>query len=513
MIRVVFVVLWLGVWAGIAAGQAKRGDVVFRETFDAALDRWQGVDADRAKIEDGRLRMTLAGRGDYMISVPLPIEQIRGARVTIGADVAAENVVRPAELWNGIKLMLITESPGGTKYDGPSELHGTFAARSVGRTAVVPADATSAKLVLGFQDSGGTVSFDNVTVTVTGVPRSRPATRPALSPDRRTDVPRFRGVMYGPHGKEEDLRTLAGWGGNAVRWQFYSYKLNLPEHRGDLAAYDAFIDETIKEVDRFLPLCEQLGIGVVIDLHTPPGAGGTAGWVLFQEKAAQDKFLAVWDKLAQHYKDQRAVWGYDLVNEPVEGQIGPGCDDWRTLAEKAARRVRAIDPKKAIFVAPGPSGGWEDLPFFEPLDVPGVIYTVHVYDPIRFTHQGVLDGMPAGVTYPGTVDGKRWDRAELERILQPVRDYQFDYNVPVYVGEFSAPRWAPPGSAGAYLGDVISVCEQYGWDWTYHAFREWHGWDVEVPSRDPKQTKRTGEANERMTVLREALGRNRDDAK
>ena len=43
------------------------------------------------------------------------------------------------------------------------------------------------------------------------------------------------------------------------------------------------------------------------------------------------------------------------------------------------------------------------------------------------------------------------------------------------------------------MRDCIEIFEEYGWDWCYHAFREWEGWSVEregpnqrelVPSSD-----------------------------
>ncbi len=37
--------------------------------------------------------------------------------------------------------------------------------------------------------------------------------------------------------------------------------------------------------------------------------------------------------------------------------------------------------------------------------------------------------------------------------------------------------WA--SGAEEYLRDCIGIFEEYGWDWTYHAFREWPGWSVE----------------------------------
>jgi hypothetical protein len=51
--------------------------------------------------------------------------------------------------------------------------------------------------------------------------------------------------------------------------------------------------------------------------------------------------------------------------------------------------------------------------------------------------------------------------------------------VHIYIGEFSAIRWAPEGSAARYLSDLIEIFEAHGWDWSYHAFREWSGWTVE----------------------------------
>ena len=75
------------------------------------------------------------------------------------------------------------------------------------------------------------------------------------------------------------------------------------------------------------------------------------------------------------------------------------------------------------------------------------------------------------------INGKKVDINYLRGRLQPVRNFQLAYGVPIYVGEFSAIRWAP--GAAEYLSDCISIFEEYGWDVSYHAFREWDGWSVE----------------------------------
>ena len=73
----------------------------------------------------------------------------------------------------------------------------------------------------------------------------------------------------------------------------------------------------------------------------------------------------------------------------------------------------------------------------------------------------------------------------MKRALKPVVEFQRKYGVHIYIGEFSAIRWAPDDSACRYLKDLIDIFEAHGWDWSYHAFREWDGWSVEH-GPDPK---------------------------
>ena len=70
------------------------------------------------------------------------------------------------------------------------------------------------------------------------------------------------------------------------------------------------------------------------------------------------------------------------------------------------------------------------------------------------------------------------DKEKLRAWLQPVRDFQLRHGAKIYAGEFSACIYAP--GAGQYLQDCISIFEEYGWDWTYHSFREALWWNVET---------------------------------
>ena len=113
-----------------------------------------------------------------------------------------------------------------------------------------------------------------------------------------------------------------------------------------------------------------------------------------------------------------------------------------------------------------------------------ITYSVHMYTPLSFTHQG-LYGFPNDVAYPGVIDRRTWNAAALRRHLQPVVDFQRRHDVSIYVGEFSAVAYAPNDSAYRYLRDLIRVFEELGWNWTYHAFREWAGWSVEHEGASP----------------------------
>ena len=143
---------------------------------------------------------------------------------------------------------------------------------------------------------------------------------------------------------------------------------------------------------------------------------------------------------------------------------------------------------------------------FAPLSVPGVVYSAHMYAPFHFTHQGVFSN-PTGLEYPGKIDGKVWGKEQLAGALKPAADFQRAYGVHMYIGEFSAIRWAPSDSARTYLRDVIEVMEEHGWDWAYHAFREWDGWSVEHGA-DPKDHARAKTPTSREQLLRSWYARN-----
>lgn len=436
----------------------------------------------------------------------LPASRLAGRLVTMEAMVRAEGVGKPPNSWNGVKVMLVLKVEDGTEYPQLDVGHGTFGWTRVKRAIRVPPGVRSAHLVLGLEGVAGKAWFDEV--------RVRPGRAVSGGERKETlfkghDLPRLRGVMYGPETSEEDLRVLAEeWGGNVIRLQINWTPMQRAEKWArDLEAYDEWLNGILPEIDRGIDLAEKYNLLVLLDLHTPPG-GRVEGGVcpLFRRRDAQDKFVEVWRRLARRYRGRECIWAYDLLNEPVEPPPGPGVTSWEKLFTRATRAIREIDPGKPVVYEPGPWGTCRGFDQMVPLELDRVIYSFHMYQPHRFTHQSI-HGNPGGITYPGEVDGRHWDKEALRQAMRPAIDFQREFNVHIHMGEFSAIRWAPDHSAYRYLRDCIDLFEEYGWDWTYHAYREWHGWSVEHGS-DRSNTGRAEEPTRRKKLLLEWFGKN-----
>jgi hypothetical protein len=505
-----------------AAEPPLKGQVVLAADFENAADggTWIGSKSFGPGWQSARA-LTLESRpgaaaSGATVRRALAVESLRGCTLRAAVMVKAEGVSSKPNSWNGIKCMLAIETPDRKLWPQAALDTGTYDWKRAVFTARIPADATAAFLVLGLEQVTGKVAFDDLKVTVVKPPLAiKPA--PLAGPvSRGHTLPRLRGAMISPRIDEDGLRTLGrDWHANLVRWQLIRH--GRPGQPSSLADYDAWLDGELQRLDAALPLCEKYGLYVAVDLHSPPGGKPTvSGYIgsddrLFTDRAAQDKFVDVWRRIATRYQGAKPIWGFDLANEPVEEDAAEDCDDWHDLAERTARAIREIDPQRTLIVEAPPWGSPESLADFTPLTVPNVVYSAHMYVPGEFTHQGVHNQNQPPVMYPGKIQGKQWDKTALVAALQPVIDFQRTYNVPIYIGEFSAIRWAPGDSACHYLRDVIDICEEHGWDWSYHAFREWQGWSVEHGS-DRTDTRPTAQPTDRLRLLRDWFDKNQSSA-
>ncbi|MFA9478101.1 glycoside hydrolase family 5 protein [Phycisphaerales bacterium AB-hyl4] len=155
------------------------GDVVFEADFegDRPFAGWEG--SSRATVDVGYQggqamrvhRDVESGEGTVHVRKTLPVEKMRGSRVKLEAMAKADDVAEPAQRHNGVKVMVHIQTPDGSDYPQAGNAHGTFDWRPMQRTIYVPRNATGASLILGLQDTTGTVWFDDVRMTIVDAPK------------------------------------------------------------------------------------------------------------------------------------------------------------------------------------------------------------------------------------------------------------------------------------------------------------------------------------------------------
>ena len=294
--------------------------------------------------------------------------------------------------------------------------------------------------------------------------------------DRVRNAPQKRGVMLPARPcTENDFKTLHDWGATLARYQMCAD--GVPnDSTDDLPAYRKWLRGKLDHLERdVLPWARKYNIEIVVDMHFPPGyrRSGDDAFRMFYDDALADAFVDCWREIARRFAGASGIYGYDLMNEPVE--ILPGIHGHRALYERAARAIRAIDPTTPIIFESNLWDGPELFLCLEPYDITNAIYEVHMYRPTAYTHQGVGKHPTDLGRWPDSERG--WNADFLRATLAPVRTFEKKYNAKIYVGEFSASIWAD--GAENWLRDCIDLFREYGWDWTYHAFREWPGWSVE----------------------------------
>ncbi len=446
--------------------------------------------AKYAALEGDRLVVDIpadAYPADAVATAALPpglLEGAEGFSMTVEAE--GSGLAKPTRSWLGLKFQLHWKESGKGK--GREEWPNAKNAIGDLPAGVLRNDcsfggarAGFAELQLGLQGTSGRVVFDLSTLRAAptkGLFRRINEDRVVRYPD--DPAPR-RGVMLpGRDPKEEDFEALAAWGATLARYQMMRNWSAVNDNR-DLDEYAAWVDSKLDCLEKVvLPSARRHGIRIVVDLHvTPGGRDAVREMAMFREKRFADAFVETWRCIATRFKGNAdVIYGYDLVNEPT--QIGRAPFDYWTLQRRAAEAIRAIDPDTAIIVE---SNDWDSpsaFSYLSPLRMDNVIYQVHCYRPMEFTHQGV-HGSAVGAVWPDPTKG--WDRDFIRRTFAPVRAFQERHRCRIYVGEFSAIAWAK--GADAYLRDCIAVFEEYGWDWSYHAFREWGGWSVEHACEGP----------------------------
>jgi endoglucanase len=143
-------------------------------------------------------------------------------------------------------------------------------------------------------------------------------------------------------------------------------------------------DETLAVLDKALKQLTALGYAISVDLH--PGERFNR---LHKEDpdAALSEMQEAWGGLAGIMRSYPADRIFaELLNEP-----DVDADTWQRQAETLAGFVRKLLPTTTLIVGPVNWQRADSLPRFRSLDDPDVVYAIHFYDPMVFTHQGHWD--------------------------------------------------------------------------------------------------------------------------
>ena len=425
----------------------------------------------------------------WMCSATVDLTPFEGREFRIDARVSGVNVRNATSVsYLGSKFMLVYQKAedGTTVYTEGSHPTGTFTnlahtfsdfGASFGRRSA------TGSLRFGFQNGCGRYSLDLSSVTLTADTPPYPVTNMdyvvSYPPHIRVAEP-LHGVMSPSRTMTEaDFVTLRDWGANLLRYQMNGGpKFESGTREAYLAgSYGPWLQGKLDHLDQVvLPMAEKYGIQVVVDLHTPPGAGGSGGnnsnALMLNDDDFKEYFVELWRGIATRFKGRCNIYGYDLVNELNHN--GHAKWDYWTIQSLAAEAVRTIDPDVTIIMESNGCDSHDAYRYLSPLAMDNVIYQVHMYSPGTFTHQGV-NGKATGYVYPDAEQG--WDRAYLENCFRYVKEFERRHRAKIYIGEFSAIAWGE--GAENWLTDWIGVMNSNRWDWTYHAFREWNGWSVE----------------------------------
>ncbi len=205
-----------------------------------------------------------------------------------------------------------------------------------------------------------------------------------------------------------DIHYLHSLGMNSIRVPF-NYRLFTDEYY--LGGYG--IKRGFALMDSVVNWCAAENMTVILDMHAAPG-GQTGDNIddsyaypfLYENKEDQELLCSIWTIIADHYKTNPTIMGYDLFNEPIAHFLDTTILNplLEPLFKKVTAAVRKVDKNHLIFLE-GAQWASNFSAFGKPFD-DKLVYQFHKY----------------------------WTPTTIE-VIQSYIDFRNKYNVPIYCGE------------------------------------------------------------------------------
>ncbi len=332
----------------------------------------------------------------------------------------------------------------------------------------------------------GLAGWLNMENWMTGFPAheqgQRDAVRDVLGPERtRFFFDRFLEHFF----TEADADFIASLGLNSVRIPIHYRHLE-----SDARPFEV-IESGFHHLDRAIDLLAARGIYSIIDLHTLPGwqnqdwhcDNPTHTAQFWQHRHFQDRTLHLWRIIAQRYRHNDWVAGYNPLNEPADPTrqlVGP-------FSRELIEVIRDVDPNHIIFIDGNRYGN--DFEMFD-ASTPNTVFSAHDYAPPGHMPGGQYPGVthlthawaPAdgktysfGVLRPTDSRDQYYDRDALHRQFEKRSEFMRQTGTPVWVGEFNVIFTGDPKVEAMrlrLLGDQFEQYENTKASWSYWPLKD-----------------------------------------
>lgn len=196
-------------------------------------------------------------------------------------------------------------------------------------------------------------------------------------------------------------------------------------------------------LDQLVSWCRKADIYVIIDMHDAPGGQTGAnidnGWNypwLYSSPEEQNELVSVWTRIASRYRNNPAVLGYDLLNEPIANypSIEKFNKDLEPLYKKVAAGIRSVDTHHVLIMG---GAQWDtNFSVFGPPFDSNSMYTFHKY------------WMPP-----------------VQASIQEYLDFRTKYHVPVWLGESGE-------NTDAWIAKFVNVLNANHVGWCFWPYKK-----------------------------------------
>lgn len=180
--------------------------------------------------------------------------------------------------------------------------------------------------------------------------------------------------------EEKDIAKISSWGADHVRLPF-DYNIVQKED-------GSFIEDGFARLQKAIDWAKKYGLKIVLDLHKTRGFSFDEGHNesgFFDSEALQNMFYALWEEMAKRFGSEVEDVVFELLNEITDQSY---IDEWNRISTECIKKIRKHAPDMRILLGSYWNNSPDAVKDLLPPQDDKVIYNMHCYDPLKFTHQG-----------------------------------------------------------------------------------------------------------------------------